>query len=173
MFSFKTNKSKFISQNKVSVITRNLLLELFKFCTKHVKMKNIEPHSSLVYQWRIQGGERDTRPRSKFCQFYAVFGKIWQNCMLVPPEGWRPPPRGNPESATVYYDVYSAIHKAAGLTVPGCSMILPGTIPEIPISREWSQRLERPPDQVLYGGRPYGGFVNSAVCQLCQWWRAE
>ena len=57
----------------------------------------------------------------------------------------------------------SAIHKAAGLTVPSRSMILPGTIPEIPISCEWSQQLERPPDHVLYGGRPYWGFVNSAV----------
>ena len=42
-------------------------------------------------------------------------------------------------------------------------MIFPGTIPETPISREWSRRLERPPDHVLYGGRPYGGFVNSTV----------
>ena len=33
---------------------------------------------------------------------------------------------------------YSAIHKAGGLTVPGRSMILPGTIPETPISHEWS-----------------------------------
>ena len=32
----------------------------------------------------------------------------------------------------------SPIHKAASLTVPGRSMILPGTIPETPISREWS-----------------------------------
>ena len=38
--------------------------------------------------------------------------------------------------------VYSAIHKAADLTVPGCSMILPGTIPETPISCEWSWQLE-------------------------------
>ena len=38
----------------------------------------------------------------------------------------------------------SAIHKAACLTVPGHSMILPGTIPETPISHEWSQWLERP-----------------------------
>ena len=30
----------------------------------------------------------------------------------------------------------SAIHKAAGLTVPSSSMILPGTIPVTPISRE-------------------------------------
>ena len=41
--------------------------------------------------------------------------------------------------------INSPIHKAAGLTVPGHSMILPGTIPETPISREWSQRLERLP----------------------------
>ena len=42
-------------------------------------------------------------------------------------------------------------------------MILPGTIPETPISCEWSRQLEHPPDHVLYVGRPYGGFVNSAV----------
>ena len=29
-----------------------------------------------------------------------------------------------------------SIHKAASLTVPGCSMILPGAIPETPISCE-------------------------------------
>ena len=40
---------------------------------------------------------------------------------------------------------------------------LPGTIPEIPISCEWSWQLECPPDHVLYGGRPYGSFVNSTV----------
>ena len=35
----------------------------------------------------------DARPPwgSKFFQFHAVFGKIWQNCMLAPPlESWRP-----------------------------------------------------------------------------------
>ena len=31
----------------------------------------------------------------------------------------------------------SAIHEAAGLMVPGCSMALPGTISETAISREW------------------------------------
>ena len=45
-----------------------------------------------------------------------------------------------------------------GLTVPGCSMILPGTISETPISCEQSWRLERPPDHILYCG-----FVNRAV----------
>ena len=43
-------------------------------------------------------------PRSKFFQFHAVFGKIWQNLMLMPPlESWRPPPRGNHGSATDYF----------------------------------------------------------------------
>ena len=51
---------------------------------------------------------------------------------------------------------YSAIHKAAGLTVPSHSMILPGTIPETPVSREWSQWLEMV--QPLANS-----FVNSAV----------
>ena len=58
----------------------------------------------------------------------------------------------------------SPIHKAAGLTGPGRSMILPGTIPETPISREWSRRLERPLGVVPTAGRtPTGGFVNRAV----------
>ena len=42
---------------------------------------------------------------SKFFQFHAVFGKIWQNRMLVhlpppPPRGLTPPPRGNSGAAT-------------------------------------------------------------------------
>ena len=41
--------------------------------------------------------------------------------------------------------IYSAFHKAARLMVPGCSMILPGTIPETPISCEWNWWLEQPP----------------------------
>ena len=45
----------------------------------------------------------DARPPrgSKFFQFHAVFGKIWQNRMLAPPWELAPPPRGNPGSATV------------------------------------------------------------------------
>ena len=43
----------------------------------------------------------DVPPRSKFFQFHAVFGKIWQNRMLAPlPQGLAPPPRVNPGSAT-------------------------------------------------------------------------
>ena len=52
-------------------------------------------------------------------------------------------------------DLYSAIHKAAGLTVPGHSMILPGTIPETPISREWSRQLEWPLGVVPTGKNAY------------------
>ena len=37
---------------------------------------------------------RPPPPGSKFFQFHAVFGKIWQNRKLAPP------PRGNPGSAT-------------------------------------------------------------------------
>ena len=39
------------------------------------------------------GGHRGRAPpwAPKFFQFHAVFGKIWQNCMLAPPLGsWRP-----------------------------------------------------------------------------------
>ena len=56
-------------------------------------------------QWRIYIVKFWTRspPRGpKFFQFHAVFGKFWQNRMLAPPlESWRPPPGGNPGSATV------------------------------------------------------------------------
>ena len=48
----------------------------------------------------------DARPPwgSKFFQFHAVFGKIWQKRMLAPPPGeLAPPPRGNPRSATELY----------------------------------------------------------------------
>ena len=27
---------------------------------------------------------------SQFFQFHEVFGKVWENCMLASPEGWRP-----------------------------------------------------------------------------------
>ena len=43
----------------------------------------------------------------KFFQFHAVFGKIGQNRMLVPPPpGLAPSPRGNPRSATDNVDIY-------------------------------------------------------------------
>ena len=50
----------------------------------------------------LRGGSREPRPPwgSKFFQFHAVFGKIWQNRMLAPPGELAPPPRGNPGSAT-------------------------------------------------------------------------
>ena len=52
----------------------------------------------------------------------------------------------------------STIHKAAGLTAPSRSMILPGTIPETPISREWSRWLQQPLGVIPTTGR-----------QLCEW----
>ena len=45
-------------------------------------------------------------------------------------------------NSTVKLHIYSAIHKAASLMAPGHSMILPGTVPETPISRKWSWQLE-------------------------------
>ena len=56
-------------------------------------------------QWRIYIVKFWTcyPPGSKFFQFHAVFGKIWQNRMLAPPPPeLAPPPRGNPGFATVY-----------------------------------------------------------------------
>ena len=58
----------------------------------------------------------------------------------------------------------SVIHKAAGLTVPGRSMTLPGTIPENLLSCEWGQWLELSLRVVPAAGRMLDGdFVNRAV----------
>ena len=55
---------------------------------------------------------------------------------------------------------YSAIHKAAGFMVHGHSTGLPGIIPK---NIKGNYHADCPPDPVLYGGRPYGSFVNSTV----------
>ena len=53
-----------------------------------------------VADLREARGMRDPVRGSKFFQFYAVFGIIWQNRMLARPGRFTPPPRGNPGSAT-------------------------------------------------------------------------
>ena len=57
---------------------------------------------NMAGQWRIYIVKFWTRAPSvsKFFQFHTVFGKIWQKCMLAPPGGLAPLPRGNPGSAT-------------------------------------------------------------------------
>ena len=50
----------------------------------------------------------------------------------------------------------SAIHKAAG------SLVTDHSLQNGKMSMG-NCRTERPPDPILYGGRPSGGFVNSAV----------
>ena len=62
-------------------------------------------HAFETIQWQIYIVKFWTRPPSgsKFFKFHAVFGKYWHNRMLAPPSpqgSWRPPPRGNPGSAT-------------------------------------------------------------------------
>ena len=59
--------------------------------------------------------------------------------------------------------LYSAIHKAAGLTVPSRSMALPGTIPGNIFSHEWGWQLEWSLRSFETGERLAGSFVNSAV----------
>ena len=61
------------------------------------------------------------------------------------------------------FDVYKLliadnipIHKAAGSLVTGRSL-------QNGKMSMGNHRTERPPDPVLYGGRPSGGFVNRAV----------
>ena len=48
----------------------------------------------------LRGARPSRPPGSKFFQFHAVFGKIWQIRMLAPPGELARPPRGNPGSAT-------------------------------------------------------------------------
>ena len=59
--------------------------------------------------------------------------------------------------------LYSAIYKAAGRAVPGFAWYNSCGTEKCPLAVNGSRRQERPPEVVLYGGRPYGGFVNSAV----------
>ena len=54
---------------------------------------------------------------------------------------------------------YSPIHKAASSLVTGRSL-------QNGKMSMGNRRTERPPDPVLYGGRPSGGFVNRAVMCL-------
>ena len=61
-------------------------------------------------------GGRERRPPPpalKFFQFYAVFGKIWQNRMLAPP------PRGNPGSATSIHPWGCPVHHLECIAQPG------------------------------------------------------
>ena len=47
--------------------------------------------ATVSYSGGSKGGSRDAPPGdSKFFQFHAVFGKIWQNRILAPPGSWRP-----------------------------------------------------------------------------------
>ena len=48
----------------------------------------------------LREGHEGRPPGSKFFQFRAVFGKIWQNRMLAPPGELESTPRRNPGSAT-------------------------------------------------------------------------
>ena len=62
----------------------------------------------------------------------------------------------------------SAIHKAASRAVPGFAWYDSCRTEKCPLAVNGSRRQERPPEVVLYGGRPYGSFVNSAVRKQCQ-----
>ena len=55
--------------------------------------------------------------------------------------------------------INSPIHKAAGSLVTGRSL-------QNGKMSMGNRRTERPPDPVLYGGRPSRGFVNNAVRHL-------
>ena len=109
-----------------------------------VDVENLAKNSEII-SYKVSGGSKGGAPGPKILSIScSFFGKFWQNRRLVPPSGGlAPPPTGKPGSAPEGRS-NSAIHKATGLTVPSCSMILPGIILEAPISREWSRQLEQP-----------------------------
>ena len=69
----------------------------------------------------------------------------------------------NPEAVNRGTVSNSAIHKAADRAVPGFAWYNSCGTEKCPLAVNGSCQQERPPEVVLYGGRPYGGFVNSAV----------
>ena len=74
-------------------------VEILSNLNFRVKWQEFPTNSRWLFSGGSKGGARGT-PRSKFFQFHAVFGKIWQNRMLAPP------PRGNPGSATYYFNIF-------------------------------------------------------------------
>ena len=94
--------------------------------------------SETVSSGGSKGASRDASPPwSKFFQFHAVFGQIWQNHMLAPPGSWSPP-RGNSRSAT-------------------------GSCRQLQFMPYWSLRNCTRQNHGTAGNREAGGFVNSVV----------
>ena len=54
---------------------------------------------SVAYPRCLEGHPPPHPPESKFFQFHAVFGKLWENRMLAPYGGLTPPSRENHVSA--------------------------------------------------------------------------
>ena len=105
-------------------------------------------------------------------QMSAAVGSPQLNKFEQVPSPWAPRVGGLLSVWTLMHTstqaIYSTIHKVTGLTVPGHSMLLPGTIPETLISHEW----EPPAGMGLWGCFQPGeyladGFVNSAVNFQC------
>ena len=72
-------------------------------------------------QWWIWGGRKGRAPppgESKFFQFHAVFGKIWQNRMLAPPRGVGAPSSGKSRIRHCWGSTTSPPHRAWGPTHP-------------------------------------------------------
>ena len=72
----------------------------------------------------------------KFSRFHAVFGKIWQNCMLTPPEDWHPLLQGILEPPLVSNFVWVTLlipsilicMRAVGLSAKACLQAVSGYI---------------------------------------------
>ena len=60
----------------------------------------------------------------KFFRFHAVFGKFWQNRMLVPPPGELAPPLENPGSAAVYDKEMRLTHQGLCFSAAGFNSVM-------------------------------------------------
>ena len=81
------------------LVNSNFIWTCNKFCCIiHIEYSSYREkleceYDTNTHQWRIyivKFWMRPPPPGSKFCQFHAVFGTIWQNRMLAPPGGLAP-----------------------------------------------------------------------------------
>ena len=90
-------KTSIVTKNQYNISLTNvatLIETIYPGHGKYIPHYPAPVDSHQITLANLRGGVPLTRAPSgsKFFQFHAVFGKIWQNCMLAPPppEGWRP-----------------------------------------------------------------------------------
>ena len=67
--------------------------ELYSLSSEFLLVQGEKLTNLLAHSGGFRGGRKGRAPRApKFFRFHAVFGKMWQNCMLAPPPGELAPP---------------------------------------------------------------------------------